>query len=162
MTASVLIALRVAASPSRAFEAFTEDIGAWWVPDILFMITPRGDGALSFEVHASECGPARRLISTWPDGQVFEVGAVTDWDPPRRLAFSWRHANFGKEFSTHVEVLFEPIGEETRVTVTHTGWTGIPRNHAARHGFPDTVTQTRAGEWWRRSLGAYSERLNAG
>ena len=39
----VLVALRVAASPARAFEAFTQEIGQWWRPDPLFKITPRGD-----------------------------------------------------------------------------------------------------------------------
>ena len=53
---------------------------------------------------------------------------------------------------------FEAIGDETRVTVTHTGWTDIPRESAARHGFPDAATQLRAAEWWRRSL----SRLAAG
>jgi hypothetical protein len=36
---------------------------------------------------------------------------------------------------THVEVLFEPVGEETRITVTHTGWDSVPQDHVARHTF---------------------------
>lgn len=157
MTASVLVALRVAASPERAFAAFTDDIGLWWTPDRAFQITPRGDGILSF-VH----GDGGRLITTLANGKVYKIGDVLAWDPPRRLAFTWRQATFAPDMRTEVEVLFEPVGEETRVTVTHTGWTRIPRDHVARHGFPDIVTQTRAGEWWRRSLAALAERLTAG
>ncbi|MEZ5927301.1 MAG: hypothetical protein R3C55_02320 [Parvularculaceae bacterium] len=46
---SVLVALRVKASPARAFDVFTQEIGVWWRPDPLFEITPRGDGRLKFE-----------------------------------------------------------------------------------------------------------------
>jgi len=40
----VLVALRVNATPERAFDAFTEEISQWWRPDPLFQITPKGDG----------------------------------------------------------------------------------------------------------------------
>jgi uncharacterized protein YndB with AHSA1/START domain len=145
MSASVLISVRVKASPERAFDIFTRDVGLWWTPDPLFAITPRGDGKLAFEDQA-------RLITRLPDGKVFEIGRVTLWSPGRRLAFTWRQATFAPEQTTRVDVLFEPVDEATRVTVTHYGWTEIPRGHVARHGFPDAITQQRAGEWWRRSL----------
>ena len=35
---------------------------------------------------------------------------------------------------THVEVRFEAVGEETRVTVEHAGWDSVPAAHVARHG----------------------------
>ncbi len=152
MTASVLISIRVKGAPERAFDVFTKEIGNWWRPDPLFMITPRGDGTLAFEG-----GPGGRLVANLPSGNAFEIGRITEWKPGVKLGFGWRHATFAPEQVTHVEVEFEPVGEETRVTVTHYGWTDIPREHAARHGFPDAVTQLRAAEWWRRSL----DKLNA-
>lgn len=156
MTASVLIALRVAASPERAFDVFTQDIGLWWTPHRAFQITPRGDGVLSFEG-----GEGGRLITTLPNGKVFKIGDVVAWDPPRRIAFTWRQATFAPEMQTDVEVLFEPLGDETRITVTHAGWTRIPQSHVARHGFQDALTQRLAGEWWQASLVAFSRRLIA-
>ena len=36
MTSKVYVALRVKASPERAFAAFTEEIGQWWRPSQLF------------------------------------------------------------------------------------------------------------------------------
>lgn len=45
----VLVALRVKATPERAFDVFTEEIALWWRPDPLFQITPRGDGTLVFD-----------------------------------------------------------------------------------------------------------------
>ena len=87
MNSRVLVSLRVAASPARAFQAFTEEIGAWWRPNPLFAFTPaerQGDpGVLSFEP-----GPAGRLILTHRDGEVFEVGRIVDSSPPAR----WRSA----------------------------------------------------------------------
>jgi hypothetical protein len=49
MAAAVIVSIRVGATPLRAFEAFTEEIGEWWRPNPLFALTPRGDGHLRFE-----------------------------------------------------------------------------------------------------------------
>jgi uncharacterized protein YndB with AHSA1/START domain len=143
----VIVSLRVRASPARAFEAFTQDIGSWWRPHALFQITPRGDGVLQFEP-----GPNGRLFTTLPNGKEFEIGRITRWEPPTCLAFSWRQATFTHEQQTHVVVCFEPVGDETRVTVEHRGWDAIPQEHAARHGFPLGVFQMRLAEQWRALL----------
>lgn len=155
MTAQVLIALRVAAPPEKAFAGFTDDIALWWTPHRGFQITPRGDGVLAFEG-----GEGGRLITTLPNGKVFKIGDILLWEPPHRLAFTWRQATFAPDMQTRVEVLFEPVGPETRVTVTHAGWTSIPREHVARHGFADALTQRLAGEWWQASLVAFAARFD--
>lgn len=147
MTSRVLVSVRVAADPEHAFAVFTEEIGKWWQPDFLFEITPRGDGRLSFEP-----GPAGRLITTLKNGKTFEIGRIKVWEPGARLVFSWRMANFRPEQSTEVEVRFEPVGAETRITVEHTAWDSIPREHVARHNLPDMVFHKRTGEWWQGSL----------
>ena len=38
MTAAVIVSIRVDATPLRAFEAFTEEIGVWWRPSSLFAL----------------------------------------------------------------------------------------------------------------------------
>lgn len=152
MTASVIVALRVAASPLRAFEAFTRDIGQWWVPNPLFTLTPRGDGRLRFEP-----GPGGRLVTTLTDGSEFEVGRITVWRPGEQLSLSWRQASFAPGETTELDVRFEAIGDATRVTVEHRGWDTIPQAHAARHGFDLVPFQRRQGEHWRvlvASMGA--------
>jgi uncharacterized protein YndB with AHSA1/START domain len=148
----VMIALRVRATPQRAFEAFTAEIGQWWKPNSLFAFTPREPGVLSFE-------GADRLIETRAGGKVFEVGKVKVWDPGVRLVFGWRQATFTPDMATEVEVLFEAVGEETRVTVNHVGWDSVPTEHVAKHGFPDQVFLARHGEWWRVLLGSLKEHL---
>ena len=153
MASRILVSMRVKATPERAFEAFTREIGAWWKPDILFRFTPRSPGLLAFDGD-------RRLIETLPNGQVFEIGRVMAWEPPSRLAFGWRQAAFKPDQNTEVEVVFEPVGEETRVTVTHTGWDSVPVEHVARHGFPDAVFLQRHAEWWQTLLISFGERLS--
>ncbi len=149
---AVLVAIRVPATPEDTFDAFTDEIGLWWQPNALFQLTPRGDGTLSFEGR-------ERLITTLPSGKVFEIGRVTAWDRPHRLAFSWRQANFTADQITSVEVALEAVGEDTRVTVTHRGWDAIPQDHVARHGFPLQATQGHLANTWRAGLSAFRDRF---
>jgi uncharacterized protein YndB with AHSA1/START domain len=151
---AVVVSLRVSASPQRVFEAFTQEIGAWWRPNGLFQLTPRGDGELRFEG-----GEGGRLVTTLANGKEFEIGRITAWLPGQRLAFTWRQATFAPDQLTHVEVHFEPVGEETRVTVEHRGWDAIPQEHAARHGFPLGVFQIRQAKHWRALLASLAARL---
>ena len=68
-----------------------------------------------------EPGEGGRLIETLASGKVFEIGKITVWAPPTRLVFGWRQATFQADQDTEVEVRFEPVGAETRVTVEHRG-----------------------------------------
>jgi uncharacterized protein YndB with AHSA1/START domain len=150
VTSRILVAIRVAASPEQAFEAFTREIAAWWAPNALFRFTPRDPGVLAFEP-----GEGGRLVETLATGKVFEIGKVKVWSPPSRLVFGWRQASFAPDQATEVEVRFEAVGEETRVTVEHSGWDAIPAAHVARHGFPDGIFLTRHAQWWQSLLQGY-------
>lgn len=153
MTSKVYVALRVRATPERAFAAFVEEIGDWWRPNTLFETTPR-PGRLSFEP-----GPNGRLVETREGGKVFEIGRVRLWEPPRRLVFSWRQASFPPDLHTEVEVCFEAVGEETRVSVEHRGFTQVPADSAARHRFPDQLLLMRLADFWRDQIEAIGSRL---
>ena len=153
MTSKVYVALRVKATPERAFQAFVEEIGAWWRPNILFQTTPR-PGVLSFEP-----GEGGRLIETRAGGKVFEIGTIRVWEPPSRLVFSWRQANFPSELHTEVEVGFEAVGDETRVSVEHRGFDQIPAESAARHRFPDQYLLMRLADFWRGQIAAVGEQV---
>jgi hypothetical protein len=151
----VLVALRVAATPEEAFEIFTKEIGAWWQPNSLFHFTPRSPGMVRFEGEAGG-----RFVEELPNGKVFEIGRVKIWEPGARLVFGWRQATFRRDQDTEVEVRFEPVGAETRVTVEHRGWDSIPKDHAARHGFSNVVLQKREGEWWHSLLTRFKSRVS--
>ena len=42
-------------------------------------------------------------------------------DRPNRVTFTW-HPGREPETAQHVEVVFSPRGEQTTVTLTHSGW----------------------------------------
>jgi uncharacterized protein YndB with AHSA1/START domain len=149
VTSKVFISLHMPVDPTRAFEAFTREIASWWRPDRLFQITPHGDGALAFEP-----GAGGRLITRLNNGETFEIGRISVWEPGKRLVFGWRQASFSPEQLTEVEVRFEPVGNETRVSIEHRAWDTIPQRHVARHGFPEHITLQRVADWWRVSLTA--------
>jgi hypothetical protein len=145
MTSKLMVALRVPGAPGRVFEAFVYEIGEWWQPNGLFDFTVGKHGTLAFEPGASG-----RLTETYDDGSVFEVGQIT----------TWRQASFGPDMLTQVRVTFEPAGDETRVTVEHSGWDSVPQPHVARHGFPLGVFQQRHAEWWNALLRRLCVRLS--
>ena len=153
MTSKVYVALRVKATPERAFAVFTGEIGDWWRPNGLFQTTPRPPGRLAFEP-----GEGGRLIETLANGKVFEIGKVLAWEPPERLVFSWRQAAFPPDLHTEVEVRFEAVGEETRVSVEHRGFDQVPAESAARHRFPDHALLTRLSEFWQAQIRSLGER----
>jgi len=156
MTSKVYLALRVPASPQRAFEIFTQEIALWWQPSGLFQIAPGGDGTLSFEP-----GVGGRLITRLHSSEVLEIGRIEVWEPGRRLVFTWRQQSFDPGQLTYVEVLFQAVGDQTRVSIEHRGWDGIPREHAARHGFPERTTLEHVARWWRASLARMAARASA-
>ena len=157
MTSRILISLRVRAGARRAFDVFVNEIGAWWQPNALFRFTPRGPGLLAFEP-----GLNGRMTETGPDGEVFEIGRITVWEPGIKLAFTWRQASFASDELTLVEVSFETVGPETRVTVEHRGWDTVAQAHVARHRFPDAVFLRRHADWWRVLLAGVAERIESG
>jgi len=149
---AVIVALRVKATPQRAFDVFTQEIAVWWKPERFFQITPRGDGALRFEP-----GENGRLVTDLPNGKTFEIGRITAWAPGQKLAFRWRQATFAPDQLTTVIVTFEPVGiDETRVIVEHRGWETVPAEHVAKHRFPERAFLARQGEHWRVLLSAFS------
>ena len=152
MTSRILVSLRVAATPERAFCVFVHDIGAWWRPNGLFHFTTRSPGVLAFE---PELGG--RFTETFGDGEVFEIGRITAWEPGVLLAFTWQQASFAPEQVTQAEVRVDPVGDQTRVTVEHLGWDTIPQDHVARHHFPDAIFLRRHGEWWQLLLAAMAQ-----
>lgn len=148
MTAAVIVALRVAVSPEAAFTAFTRDIGKWWRSHPLFQLSRAGDGLLRFDPE----GPGGRLVTRFDDGKEWEIGSVHDWRPGERLIFDWRLPSFRPDQATEVDIRFEAVGTETRITVEHRGWDAIPQKHVARHGFELMLFQRRLGEHWRGLL----------
>ena len=100
----------------------------------------------------------RRTRRTWRPG-TREVGRITVWKPGERLALIWRQATFAPDQSTQLDVRFEAVGDQTRVTVEHRGWDEIPQDHVARHGFELMLFQRRQAEHWRGLLASLDAKL---
>lgn len=150
MTSCILVALRVPGSPDHAFRLFTQEVGLWWRDNPLFRFTPGGPGAVAFEPPAD--GMPGRFVERQVDGTSFLIGEISVWDVGRHLVFGWRQASFTPEQHTEVDIRFEPVGDETRVTVQHRGWDSVPQSHVARHTMPAPLFDQRHAEWWRALL----------
>ena len=146
MTSKVYVALRVKADAGAGVRGLRGRDRRLVAAERRCSRPRRGPGVLSFEP-----GEGGRLIETRAGGKVFEIGRISAWEPPRRLVFSWRQANFPPDLHTEVEVGFEAVGEETRVSIEHRGFDRVPAG-AARHGFPDEVLLMRLAEFWRAQL----------
>jgi uncharacterized protein YndB with AHSA1/START domain/uncharacterized protein YciI len=112
----------VPAPPDRAFEVFTERIGAWWP-------------MARHSVHGAAATVAfrdGRLVETGPDGAEVEWGTVLAWEPPYRLRLTW-HPGYDAARASDVEVSFAPVTETlTMVTLTHRDWERFSDPAAAR------------------------------
>ena len=140
------VSMLVRVPPAVAFRVFTEDVDQWWRGGLKYRIA----GKHRSIVHI-EGGVGGRLFESFETStgtKVLETGKITAWDPPSRLAFEWHPPNYAADEKTVVEVLFEESASGTRVTVTHSGWSGIRSDHPARHGEEPSVFLRRMGLWW--------------
>jgi uncharacterized protein YndB with AHSA1/START domain len=155
---SVTVSLQIAVTPAVAFEVFTEELDAWWQRGPRYRFVPPYAGMLRLEP-----GVGGRLLHL-PEadgGDPFVVGRVQVWEPPARLAFSWRLPNFAPHETTEVDIRFDPVDEGTRVTLTHRGWDGVPDDHPARHAHRGRAFVLFKGHWWAEVLGAAKRHAEA-
>jgi uncharacterized protein YndB with AHSA1/START domain len=127
--------------PAAAFRRFTEGIGAWW-PLASHSVSQSAEATVRVEGRAGG-----RICETAPDGIEHVWGTVTEWDPPRGIAFTWhpgRPADTGQE----VAVTFQPERGGTRVDLVHSGWERLGESGAAMR----TGYQT----GWDHVLGRYA------
>ncbi len=80
-----------------------------------------------------------RIVETSDVGETCDWGEVTVWEPPHRLAFTWRVGLPLDQPPTRVEVSFSGDEHGTRVEPTHSGWETYGDRAAqvhARYGAP--------------------------
>jgi uncharacterized protein YndB with AHSA1/START domain len=107
---SVTVSIEIAVTPAVAFEAFTEDLDAWWQRGPRYRFLAPYQGVLRLE-----SGVGGRLLHVRDDDadDAFVVGRVGVWDPPSRVVFSWRLPNFDAHQTTEVEIRFEAVAAGT-------------------------------------------------
>jgi uncharacterized protein YndB with AHSA1/START domain len=122
--------IKVERSPTIAFRVFTEEIGAWWPLKEGFSFG--GEKAKDIFIEGRVGG---RLFERFTDGTEFEVGRVTEFQPPRAVTFTWKAPEW--EAPTEVEVRFISDGAGTRIELEHRGWEGGPVMEKQGKGYDD-------------------------
>lgn len=108
---TVTVTLPVAA----AFQLFTAGFGSWWP------LASHSLGEEQAESCVLEGRVGGRIYEIQREGQQAAWGTVLDWEPPRRLVFSW-HPGRLPDSAQQVEVIFQAMDGGAQVTLTHTGW----------------------------------------
>ncbi len=153
------VSVLVEVPPELAFQIFTEDIDLWWRRGLEYRVAADRHGTLHLEPRVG--GRLFESFVKGGDAALQETGRVTEWSPPRRLAFEWRAVSFQPGDTTTVEVDFEPTPSGTRVTVTHRGWSRIRQGHPVRHGLgPDAFIRS-MGLWWAKLMTSLREQALA-
>jgi uncharacterized protein YndB with AHSA1/START domain len=137
----------VPAAPERAFELFTAHIQEWW-PLATHSVGLQHAVGVTFGE-----GVGGAIIETLADGTTSIWGTVTDWEPPRRVAYTW-HAGTPEAEATRVEVTFTQYEPgSTVVQLVHSGWENRPDGASARESYDSG---------WEPVIGRFAERATAG
>lgn len=122
---SVSTSTVVAASPSRAFQLFTAEIGGWWDADKHILKAPLAE--MEFQPYVGG-----HIVDRGTDGSECRWARVLAFEPPDRVVFSWDidvtwQIETNPELCSEVEITFVGLDQNTtRVTLTH--------RHLDRHG----------------------------
>ena len=132
----------VKATPERAFQRFTTEIGSWWP---LASHSIGGAESESVQMEGRVGGAIRERIR---GGRESVWGTVTVWDPPHRVAFTW-HPGHDPAQAQDVEVRFTAVEQGTRVELTHAGFERLGADaKMARRAYP---------MGWQYVLGLYAQ-----
>lgn len=115
MIEPIRLVLEVACPAEHAFELWTEQTASWWPVEHSFTAVP--GLRVVFERRLGG-----RIFERTPEGEEWEWGEITAWEPPRRVAYLW-HLAAERADATDVEVTFDDQGDgTTRVEIVHGGW----------------------------------------
>ena len=121
--------ISVSWAPAAAFERFTADFGSWWP------VRTHSIGGERVERLVFECRAGGRIFEQHVGGRRFAWGAVREWDPPRRVVFTWHPAREPAS-AQEVEVRFHPEASGTRVELVSSCWENWGRGaRRARRGY---------------------------
>lgn len=143
VSATVDVALPAAA----AFRVFTDEIGSWYLVDEHTVMDHKRTVDIRFEPFV---GGRLMDVHDPATGDGHEMGRVTVWDPPHRLAFTDARA-------TETEVRFVPAGpggDRTAVTIEQRGLDRLPpgeAEHVRRYGWRLLLA------WFRTAVEAREE-----
>jgi Activator of Hsp90 ATPase homolog 1-like protein len=124
MLPPVVRTLSLRCSPDTAFDVFTEQIGQWWPSGF----TASGHNLADVVIEAKVGG---RVYEVNNDGETYDWGAVTVWEPGRRVVQSWT-LGLDRSSTTEVELRFSGEGDTCEVSFEHRGWRADQRRDRAK------------------------------
>jgi uncharacterized protein YndB with AHSA1/START domain len=114
--APIIRSVAVKASPQRAFEAFTTQMGQWWPREHSIAAKPA-------ETVVVEPHVGGKWFERDADGTETQWGKVLAWDPPDRVTLAWQIGAdwaYDPDLITDVEMSFIDQGDGTTlVTLAH-------------------------------------------
>ena len=135
LTAPVVTSVTVPLPPDEAFALFTDGMGRWWPLATHSVSADTHEGPVTATTVTMGARVGGRIVESMSDGGQADWGEVLEWDPPRRVAFTWK-PNLRPDPFTHVAVSFEPTADGTRVELVHTGWELLgARGEVLRRGY---------------------------
>lgn len=118
MTVAVQHQIVVRRAVEDTFRIFTEEMSRWWPFAEGYSFGGDRFGEIVLEARAGG-----RLFERFRDGEEFDIGTVLAYEPPSRVAYTWKNPTW--DAPTEVEVRFTADGEGTRVEVEHRGFERI-------------------------------------
>lgn len=112
--------LHIHAVPEKVFRAYVERINDWWPwkgKDFTYSFAPKSTAGK--EIHF-EPRLGGRYYERFADGTQYDIGKITVYEPPHKLAFTWRGPDWPGE--SLIEIEFAADGEHTTLTLTHSGF----------------------------------------
>jgi uncharacterized protein YndB with AHSA1/START domain len=112
-----------------AFNRFTAEFASWW-PSRSHSIGGERVRRVVFETHVGGS-----IYEQHQDGRRFQWGKIVEWEPPRRVKFTW-HPSRDPSTAQDVEIEFLAEDSGTRLELTSNGWERWGRRaRIARRGY---------------------------
>lgn len=129
---SVTESIYIKAAKAKVFDAFVNHINEWWLRKGKYSYSFAPEETKPKSVHF-EPRLGGRYYEIFENGQEYQIGEITVWQPPDRIAYTWK----GEEYKqpTLVDVVFAENSGQTLVTLTHSGFVaaGVP-DYAESYG----------------------------
>jgi uncharacterized protein YndB with AHSA1/START domain len=111
--------LRLDCTAEEAFHAFTEEFSLWWPSATHSLGRSEKVRRVVFEARLDG-----RLYEIWRDGSEHQWGVITEWDPPRRVTFTW-HVGRDPTQASEVTIRVMPAESGCLVELAHSKWESL-------------------------------------
>ena len=141
--------VEVPIDPASAFELYTGQINRWWKRDSWYWNDRRRARGLRIEPFVGG-----RFVEVYDEatGEGFEIGRVRAWEPGRRVAYSWRQADWPPGEELEIEVGFAPAAEGSLVTIAVRGWERLTGGEEIGRGYGEGARELLA--WFAAAAGS--------